>query len=288
MDIGSDLPFDYAKEHDIIVMPFPLTMDGKEYIGTIYPDEEGYIERHEYYDRIRAGALVKTSQINAAKATMILEPVFAAGDDVLYIALSTGISGAINSVRIAGEELQEKYPERRLLRLDSLCASLGLALLVMMGVEKKEAGMEIDALYEYLEGMRQHIHHWVTVDDLQHLKRGGRISGGAALIGTVFNIKPIIVISQAGNLPAIDKVQGRKKAIKYLVDMMDKNVKRPIADPVLICHGDVQGEAEYLAEAVRKRFGVEAIVSTMYHIIGGHVGPGVIALFFVSDKPRPV
>lgn len=286
-DICCDLPYDYVQQHGLCVMPYPMTIDGKEYSVQIDPDHPDGMHPRVFYDKLRAGAMPKTSQLSMELCKGEFESALKQGLDVIYIAFTSGLSGSYNAACLMAKELSEQYPRRKITVIDSLCASMGEGLLVYMAVERMEAGMGYDELVKFVEDTRQSIHHWVIVDDLMHLKRGGRASGPVAVLGTILGIKPVIVVAEDGKLPAIDKVQGRKRALKHLVDKMEEEVKRPITEPVFLSHGDCEADARAVADMVRERLGVEVkLTSYLLPIIGSHIGPGTVALFFVSDKPR--
>lgn len=286
-DIGCDLPLDYIQKHELAVLPMTVTIEGREYAITSDPNDTNAIDSHVFYDKLRQGIPAHTAQINSEVYREHFEPVLRSGEDILYIAFSSGLSGSCNSASLIARELKEVYPERELVVVDSLCASLGQGLLMCMVVSRFERGMGLHELAQFAAESRQRVHHWVTVDDLAHLRRGGRVSGASALIGTVLSIKPIIMVDPSGKLVAVDKVQGRKRALKHLVDKMQQEARMPIAEPVLISHGDSLEDAKYVETLIRQRFGVDVLMmNDISPIIGCHSGPGTIALFFVSDKER--
>lgn len=287
-DVCGDLPISYIQKHDrLTVLPMMVTIEGKDYTIAADPSEANAIDIHVFYEKLRQGIPAKTAQINVQTFVENFEPVLKNGEDILYIAFSSGLSGTYNSACIAANELSEKYPDRNIEMIDSLCASMGQGLLVCMAVSRMEEGMNLQTLVNYVTDNRQKVHHWVTVDDLTHLRRGGRVSGAVALIGTVLGIKPILIVSKDGRLPAIDKVQGRKRALKHLVDQMELEATKPIVEPVLISHGDTEEDAKFVAELIKQRLGADVMmINHISPIVGGHSGPGTIALFFVSDKER--
>ncbi len=286
-DVCCDLPLDYALAHDLVVLPMYVEIEGTEYKITVDPADPAAIDSHFFYDKLRKGVPAKTTQITSPRFVEAFEPMLAAGDDVLYLAFSGGLSGTCDSACVARLELMDKYPDRKLVVVDTLCASMGLGLLVHLCALKREDGMGLDALAEYAMGLRQKVHHWVTVDDLSHLRRGGRVSGPMALLGTVLSIKPILRIDQEGHLPAVDKVQGRKRALRYLVDRMEQEAVMPVRDAVFLSHGDAPEDAQAVAAMIKTRLGVDVmLINAISPIIGGHSGPGTIALFFVSGADR--
>lgn len=286
-DICCDLPLSYIQEHDLTVFPFPVMMEGREYAITSDPTDPNAVDVPEFYNKLRAGTPAKTSQLSMDLCRKEFEKVLKEGKDIIHIAFTSALSGSFNTSHMIAEELMQQYPDRKVIVIDSLCASLGQGMLVYLAVEQAENGMDIDSLAKYVEQMRDKVHHWVVVDDLVHLKRGGRVSGPVAVIGTLLGIKPILIVNEKGELPAIDKIQGRKRALRHLIDKMDKLVKRPIEAPVFISHGDCEQDALAVAEMVKQRLGVEVMmINHISPIIGCHAGPGTVALFFVSDKPK--
>lgn len=286
-DVCADLPLTYARAHDLDVLPMRVEIEGREYKITADPSDPDAIDSHFFYEKLRKGVPAKTTQITSPQFVEAFDPMLRAGDDVLYLAFSSGLSGTYDSACVARIELMERFPGRKLIIVDTLCASLGQGLLAHLCALKREAGMDIERLAEYALSMRQKVHHWVTVDDLSHLRRGGRVSGPMALLGTMLSIKPIIRVDALGHLPAVDKVQGRKRALRYLVDRMEKEAVKPVNDAVFLSHGDAPEDARAVAEMVRERFGVDVmLINPISPIIGGHSGPGTIALFFVAGEDK--
>lgn len=227
-----------------------------------------------------------TAQVNPAEVRNLFEPYLKEGKDILHIAFSSGLSGTYNSCRIAAEELKEEYPERKIIVKDSLAASLGQGLLVYLAQKRKESGEDMEAVADWVENNRKHIVHLFTVDDLNHLYRGGRVSRTTAVLGGMLNIKPILHVDDAGKLIPIGKVRGRKKSLLELVDQMDKKIGsyREKCDTIFISHGDCLKEAEYLASKVKEKYSIKTVlINHVGAVIGAHSGPGTMALFFVGD-----
>lgn len=250
-DNTSDLPESYIKENDLTCMWLSYTLE-----GTVY-QSDNCLPYPEFYQKMREGSMPTTSQVNPQSAKEVLEEIVKAGYDVLHIAFSSGLSGTCNSVRIAAEELREEYPEARIVVVDSLCASLGEGLLVHKAVQMKKAGKSLEETAAWLEENKLHLCHVFTVDDLNHLYRGGRVSRTAAFLGTLINIKPMLHVDNEGKLIPLSKVRGRKKSIHALVDMMEARMKsfRDQNDIVFISHGDCREEAEFLKNLIEERFG---------------------------------
>ena len=223
--------------------------------------------------------------MNPEEAKEKFEPILKAGNDILHLGFSSGLSGTYNSMRIAAEELAEEYPERKIIVIDTLCACLGEGLLLYYALKRKEEGMTIDELAQWVEENKLHVCHNVTVDDLNHLQRGGRVSKTAAILGTMVQIKPIIHMDNQGCLQVIGKERGRKKSIHKLVDMALKQYEGYENDLVMITHGDCLEDAEYLAGLVREKMGIQDIlINNIGTVIGSHTGPGVLALFCMGNE----
>lgn len=273
-----DLPKAWLEEKGIPVLPLKYTIDDEHYV-----DMEG-LDSKEFFQKLREGKMAVTSQVNPEEAREKLEPILKEGKDILHLAFTSALSGTYNSVRIAAEELMEEYPERKILVLDTKCACLGEGVLLHYVLKKKEEGASIEEAYTYADELKEHIGHYVTVDDLNHLQRGGRISKTSAVVGSMIKIKPIIVLNEEGKLEVIGKERGRKKAINKIVDMAVEHTGEYKNEIVMITHGDCLEEAEFLASIVREKMGVDNIlINNIGTVIGGHTGPGVLAVFALAD-----
>ncbi|MCI8302123.1 MAG: DegV family protein [Oscillospiraceae bacterium] len=267
-----------AEELELTVLPLSFTMEGREYFN--YPDNRD-IAPAEFYSKIRSGALGTTSAINVAAFQTAMEPLVEAGRDILCISFSSNLSTTYQSACIAAQEVQAAHPGCKILVADSRAASLGQGLLVYLAVQEKRKGRSLEELHSYVEEMRDHICHWFTVDDLNHLKRGGRVSAAAALFGTMLQMKPILHVDGEGRLIPVDKVRGRKASISALLEKMDELVEDPSV--VFISHGDCGEEAAALGDAIRRKYPVERLeINYVGPVIGNHTGCGVLALFFVG------
>lgn len=281
-DSTTDLPADLLKTSQIEVIPMLFNLDGREYRN--YPDgrEIGF---GAFYDRLRAGSQAGTVQLNISELTDIFERYLKRGLDLLYIAFSSALSGTCNSAMLAAEELSHKYPDRKILVVDSLSASMGEGLLVYLAAEQKRGGADIDQVYRFVCDNRLKLCHWFTVDDLNHLKRGGRLTATAALLGTVLGIKPVLHVDDNGRLVPVGKIRGRRQSIEQLVDKMDQTAIDPEHQTIFISHGDCADDARYLEELVRRKFGIGRIVTNFIGpVIGAHSGPGTLALFFLGKS----
>lgn len=281
-DNMADLPESYIREHELEVLSLSYILDGETY------DRNHPLEVGEFYNRMRGGSMPTTSQVNPEQAKEAFTSCLEQGKDVLYIAFSSGLSGTYNSGKIAAEEIEEegRFPDRKLVVLDSLSASLGEGLLVHKAVQLKEVGKSLEEVASWVEEHKLNLCHNFTVDDLFHLHRGGRVSKATAILGTMINIKPILHVDNEGHLIAIGKVRGRKKSLSALADRMGEQIKGFENPEVFISHGDCLEDARYVEKLVRERFGVENfMINYVGPTIGAHSGPGTIALFFMGS-PR--
>lgn len=281
-DSTCDMPQEMADELGLAILPIRVSMEDKEYAHYLDGRELGF---HEFYEKLRAGVPAKTSAANQEDFLSLMEPALAAGRDVLYIGFSSGLSSTYNVGVMTAAQLAEKYPERKVYTVDSLSASFGEGLLVYHAVQQKLAGKSIDEVRAFVEENRLHLCHWFTVDDLQHLKRGGRVSAAAAAFGTMLNIKPVLHVDDEGHLIPVGKVQGRTTSIKALLKKMQETAIDPAEQVVFISHGDCEKDAEKLAAMVRESIGPKEIVlNPIGPVIGAHSGPGTAALFFLGTK----
>lgn len=274
-----DLPKQWLVERNVPVIPLKYTIDDE-----IYTDMEG-LSAKEFFAKLREGKIATTSQINPEEAREYLEPFVKEGKDVLHLAFSSGLSGTCNSMRIAAEELEEEYPGAKVYIIDTLCACLGEGLLLYYALKQKAEGKTIDETAKWVEENKLHICHNVTVDDLNHLYRGGRVSKTAAVLGTMIQIKPIIHMDKQGCLQVVGKERGRKKALNKIVDMAAKQIPGWENDLAMITHGDCIEDAEYVAKQVREKLGIqEVLINNIGTVIGSHTGPGVVAVFVMGNE----
>ena len=278
-DSTVDLPKAFLEEKQVPVVSLSYIID-----GATYKDGEGLTSK-EFYDKIREGAMPTTSQVNPEQARDLFEPILKEGTDILHIAFTSGLSGTYNSCRIAAEELSEEYPDRKIVVVDSLCAASGGGMLLYKAIELKEQGKSFDEIVTWVEENKLHVCHDVTVDDLFHLHRGGRVSKASAVVGTIIKIKPIIHVNDEGKLIVIGKERGRKKALQTLVERMEEKSQGFENDIVMITHGDALEDAEYVKGLIQDKFGITNImINPLGTVIGSHTGPGVIALFYMGNR----
>lgn len=275
-DTGSDLPVEYYAQHDIDCIKLGFTLDGQT-----YGEEGGEMDVKKFYELLRNGAMPKTFQITPAQAIAHIEPYAKQGKDVLIVAFSSGLSGTYSSYVTAAKEMMETYPKAQVRVVDSLCASMGQGLFVDYIVKKADTGATLEETVAYAEDLKWHICHYFTVDDLFHLKRGGRVSGATAAIGSLLRIKPVLHVDNDGHLIAIGKTMGRRKSISALADKMVELQTLEKDDPIFISHGDCREDVDYLVSLLKERFaGHEIVVNMIGSVIGTHSGAGTVALFF--------
>lgn len=274
-----DLPKEWLGERGVPVVPLKYTIDGKT-----YEDMNGLSSR-EFFRKLREGKMAVTSQVNPDEAKAALEPYLREGKDILHLGFSSALSGTLNSMRIAGEELKEEYPDRKIIVIDTLCACLGEGLILYYALKRKSEGKTIEETAKWVEENKLHVCHNVTIDDLGHLHRGGRISKTVAVLGGMVKIKPMIHMDDAGALQVIGKERGRKKALGKIVETAAEQSKGWENDIIMITHGDCIEDAEYVAELVREKMGIDNIlINNIGTVIGSHTGPGVVAVFCMGEK----
>ena len=280
-DSSCDLPAPLLEKMGIRVVPLAVNLDGKTYFN--YPDGRA-IGFEEYYAQLRSGKQATTSAVNMSLFRTVMEAELIAGHDVLYLGFSSGLSGTFNAGAMAARELQEEYPEFELIAVDTLCACMGQGLLVYLAALEKAGGKSMHEGRDFVEAQKLHICHWYTVDDLQHLKRGGRIGGTTARLGTMLNIKPVMNMDNEGKLAAVSKARGRAAALRALVDKMGEQAIEPEKQTVFIAHADCYDDAHKVAEMIHERFGSKSLINYIGPVIGAHAGPGTVALFFVGKE----
>lgn len=243
------------------------------------------VEPVSFYNRMREGGVAKTSAVNPEAFLAVFEPILAAGEDILYIGFSSGLSTTCNSGRIAADKLEGKYPERKVVVIDSLSASAGFGMLVYLAVKKREEGAGLEENAEYITSLVPRMCHWFTVDDLVYLKRGGRISPTVAFVGGVLGIKPVLHMDNEGHLINKFKVRGRRASIKALADKLGELMTDKSQGPVFICHADCADDAALLSSMIKETYGLDTDITVFTGpVIGAHSGPGTLALFFIGNE----
>ena len=282
-DSSCDLTAELADELRLRVVPLRIHM-GKETYRNYLDGRE--IDFQDFYARVRGGEMPTTSAASVWDFETEMRPLLAEGQDILCLCFSSAMSTTYQSAVIAAEHLREEYPERRVEVVDSLSASGGHGLFVYLCAKERDAGKSFEEVLAFAKEMIPYMCHWFTVDDLYHLKRGGRISAATAIFGSMLSIKPVMHVDDAGKLVNMEKARGRKAAIAALVEHMAATARDTVNDPVFITHGDCLDDAESLAEEVRRRFGTKQIfISYVGPVIGSHTGCGVLTLMFVG-RPR--
>lgn len=275
-DSGCDMPANYLQEHDVTCVKLGFTMNNVNYEG----DGGEKITEQEFYQKLQGGAMPTTYQVTGEMAKQYISRSLQAGRDVLVLAFSSGLSGTAGSFVVAARELEKEYPDRKIIVVDSLCASMGQGLLLDYMVKKADSGAGIEETAQYVEELKAHICHHFTVDNLFHLKRGGRVSGATALVGSILKIKPIMHVDDNGKLVAVGKVIGRKKSLHALVDRLFELADMNENDPIFISHGDCIDDVEYVISLIRERLEkVEILVNYVGAVIGTHSGCGTLAIF---------
>ena len=277
-DTCCDFPTEMYGDLDLIRVPLSVLYKGVSYSEY----SEAWLK--EMFDGLRAGEEATTAAVNPTGWEAVIEPVLAEGNDALVLPFSSGLSATYQSAVIAAEELQEKYPDRKIRVVDTLSASLGQGLLVWYACKKRDEGLSLEELAAWCEENRLKLCHWFTVDNLMYLKRGGRVSAATALLGTMLQIKPVLHVDNDGHLINVSKVRGRKASINALAAKMGELGTPGANDTVFICHGDCIDDAQYLAQQVREKYGVKNVfIYYVGAVIGSHSGPGTLALFFLGE-----
>lgn len=278
-DTTCDLPDSYLKEHNIETFSLDYELE-----GVIY-SKENSLEPKEFYAKMRNGSMPTTNAVIPEIAKEAFKKYTDQGLAVLHIGFSSGLSGSFSNTMLAANEVLEENPDAKIILIDSLCASLGEGLLVHKAVELRASGKNIEEVAKWVEENKLHLCHQFTVDDLNHLHRGGRVSKATAIIGTLVSVKPVLHVDDEGHLTPLSNVRGRKKSLITLVDNMEKAVGNCKNDIVFISHGDSLEDAEYVAELIKERFGItNFLINYVSPTIGAHSGPGTIALFFMGEK----
>jgi len=278
-DSGSDISPEFAAELGTTVVPLSYTMDGGE------PIPGDRVNLKEFYAALRAGGKATTSAANLEDFTKAIEVYAKEGKDVLYIGFSSGLSSTSSTGRLACAELSEQYPDLKFYAVDTLCASLGLGMIVYYALQLKNEGKTIDEVRDWVEANKMSLAHHFTVDDLFFLKRGGRVSAATAVVGSMLAIKPLLHVDDAGKLISIGKARGRKASIEGLLKACEKTAIDPEKQTMFISHGDCEEEALELAKMIKEKINpVDVKIGCIGPVIGAHSGPGTLALFFFGSE----
>ena len=281
-DSCCDLSDEMAKELELNVVPLTVHLEGKDYPNYL---DGSAISNAEFYGAIRAGKVASTSAANVGQFQDAMRAVLDTGKDIVCVCFSSALSTTYQSAVIAAENVAPDFPERTIRVIDTLSASRGQGLLVYLAAQKKKEGLTLSQLGDWVEDNKLHVCHWFTVDDLNFLKRGGRVSAATALVGTMLSIKPVMHTDNEGRLTMVGKARGRKASLKALLDAIERLAIEPEKQTMFICHADCQEEAKQVAAEIQRRFGTTDIrIHYIGPVIGSHTGPNTMGLFFVGTE----
>lgn len=280
-DSSCDMTQEMADALELEIVPLYVHYRGKDWPN--YLDGRA-LDTAEFYQGLRSGEMTSTAAANPAQWKEAARLALEAGQDVLILAFSSGLSTTFNAAFMAAQELLEEYPQRKIYVVDTLCASLGQGLLCYHVAKRRQEGATIEEARDYAEANKLHLCHWFTVDDLMFLKRGGRISGATAVMGSLLQIKPVMHVDNDGHLVPVSKARGRKASIQAMAAKVGETAFDPAKQTMFISHGDCLQDAEYLAELLKQQYHVpEVAINYVGPVIGSHSGPGTLALFFLGD-----
>ena len=279
-DSCCDFTAQQYRDNNVLCVPLSVVYRGEAHDN--FSDERSV---KAFYDILREGVTATTSAANPENWANVMEPVLRSGKDILVLTFTSALSMTHQAAVIAADELTEKYPDRKIRVVDTRCAALGQGLLLWYACRKRDEGLTLRELTDWVEENKLHVCHWVTVDDLSHLKRGGRISGTTALVGTMLNIKPIIHVDDEGRLVNVSKCRGRKAAMEFIAAKLGQTGKGFDNSTVFVAHGDCPDDAAALSKILKETYGVkEVITGYVGPVIGAHTGPGVLVVFFMGTK----
>lgn len=281
-DSSANLPDELIEKYDLHILSLLYHIGDTEYVSYVKGKKT---DLSEFYTRMRNKEVITTSCMSSGSCRTVFENILKEGKDLLYIGFSSALSATYQTGCLVLEEMKKEYPDRQILSVDTLGASLGEGLLVTHAARLREEGNSIEFVYDWLLENRLHLCHWFTVDDLFFLMRGGRVSASSALVGTVLSIKPVMHMDNLGRLIPVSKVRGRKNSLRMLLEHMEKTAINPETQTVYISHGDCLEDATYLADKIREKFGTKDIMIQLVEpVIGAHCGPGTVALFFLGKE----
>lgn len=281
VDSTIDLPLHLADELGLTIIPFIFTLDGKDYYNHLdYSD----MSVKDFYKALRDGTTGSTTQITAFRYVEAWEPILKEGKDILCISLSSGVSKSYEQSLIAVKEMKEKYPDRKIISIDSKSGALGEGIIAYYAARSRDDKKSLEETAAYIESLVPRMQHWIMVDDLHHLRRGGRVSGATAFVGTILSIKPILTLVDDGRIVPVHKVRGRNNALKYFLEKMNVQDMEP-KGLIGIVHSDMPELAQQLKEMIIEKFGPsELIINDLGPVVGTHTGPGTIAVMFLGGK----
>jgi len=282
VDSTTDLPAELAEQLGLVVIPYIFTMDGKDYLNYLDYRE---LSAKDFYSNLRGGKLSTTAQVTAHRYMEAWEPFLKEGKDVLYMCLSSALSKSYDQSVMAAKEAMETYPDCKVIAIDSKSASLGQGLLAYYAAKARDEGKTLEENAAYLEDIIPRLHHWVIADDLHHMRRGGRVSGASAFVGTMLNIKPVLTLLDDGRIVPIAKLRGWGKVRDYIKNCYKEYNLSPKDQPIFIAHGDDIDKANQFAEDIKAELGNnEIIMNYVGPVIGTHAGPGTVAIMFIGSE----
>ncbi len=280
IDSCTDLPYSYIMEQRATVVNFTYQFKGKENVDDFFQS----IDPKSFYDDVRAGEMPTTSQVNTDEYIKTFRPFIEKNIPVISLSFSSALSGSYGSSVLAKDMLLEEYPNADITLIDTKAASLGSGLIAWNAIKMLKEGASKEEIIKWVEDNKLKVAHWFTVGDLNHLKKGGRVSGATAFIGTMLDIKPILHVDNEGRLIPVTKVKGRKKSIRALFEKLQETIVNPDDQTIFISHGDALEDAQYLGDLIKAKYNVKDIVfNNVGPVIGSHSGPGTLALFFLSS-----
>ncbi len=284
-DSSCDLPFPLARSLGVSYAPLRVQFRGEEYENFLDGDPRSHLDIKAFYSALRTGTPTSTTAVNLEGWSTLMTPVLEAGQDILVLAFSSGLSSTYATAVLAAQELRSRYPARTIRVVDTLCASMGQGLLIYHAVQRQRAGESLDQVADFVEANKLHLCHWFTVDDLMFLKRGGRISAATAVMGTMLKIKPVLHVDDAGHLVNVSKARGRRASIDAMAAKVGQTGTDPGNQVFFISHGDCLEDAEYLANSLRRTYHPkDVVIGYVGPVIGSHSGPGTLALFFLGSQ----
>ena len=284
-DSSCDLPFSLARSLGVSYAPLRVQFQGAEYENFLDGDPRSRLDIKAFYSALRTGTPTSTTAVNPEGWSALMTPVLEAGQDILVLAFSSGLSSTYAAAVLAAQELGSRYPARTIRVVDTLCASMGQGLLIYHAVQRQRAGESLEQVTDFVEANKLHLCHWFTVDDLMFLYRGGRVSRTAAFAGSLLNIKPVLHVDDEGRLIPVEKTRGRMKSIRRLFEHFKETFTEPLSDQTLaISHGDCIEDALTLKKMIEDEYGPQKfIINYVDPVIGAHSGPGTLAFFFMGS-----
>jgi DegV family protein with EDD domain len=281
----ADMPIEFFKNRNVPYVCFHYMIDGKDYLDDLYQS----ITPEAFYNQIADGAMPTTSQVNASAYQEFWEPILKEGKDIIHLVLSSGISGSINSARIARDMLLEDYPERKLVVIDSLAAASGFGLLLDSACDLRDAGKSLEEVVDWVESHKLNLHHWFFSSDLTSFVRGGRISKTSGFFGMALKICPLMNVNNEGKLTPRYKIRTKKKTMEAMLQQMEEHAENGTGytGKVFMCHSDCYEDARAVADMIEERFphiNGKVMINNIGTVIGAHTGPGTVALFFYGDE----